>query len=42
MACYKHVTTNVRLSPHSLETTCLIAPFMEVGNKNRDYGLNMD
>ena len=38
MGCYKHVTTNARLSPYSLETTCLIA-FMEIGNKNFDYGL---
>ena len=37
-----HVTTNVQLSPYSLETTFLIEPFMEVGNKNRDYGLKMD
>ena len=36
------MTTNARLSPYLLETTCLIAPFMELRNKNMDYGLNMD
>ena len=39
MGCYKYVTTNARFSPYSLETTCLIAPFMDFWNINLDYGL---